>query len=348
MNKLGNKESKLLATGLIIAITLLAACSPTNPVTACHATGDSANPYEKITITQDNLKEHLSHPNDIYPVPEGGCPTSSLAISTDGSIAICHATSNKTNPYNKITVKVNGLGGHGAHPGDIIPMPEAGCPTGLLAITNGMLTVCRATDNTTDPYGAVKVQVNALDRNGMYTDLFPVPKGGCPISPPVVSNTGTITICHATTNTTNPGKPYDQILVKVLGLGGHGADAGDIIPMPKAGCPTIPLVISNTGTISVCRATSNSTEPYTVVTVQVNALDRNGMYTDIYPVPQNGCPTIPLVISNTGTITICHATTDPSKPYDQILVTVLGLGGHGTDPGDIIPMPPTGCPTKTP
>jgi len=163
----------------------------------------------------------------------------------------------------------------------------------------------------------------------------------------VVSNNGTLTICHATNNTTDPSKPYDQILVKINGLDGHGADPGDIIPMPKAGCPTIPLVISN-GTITVCRATINKTEPYGEVAVKVNSLDRNGMYTDIYPVPVSGCPTSPLVISDNGTITICHATTNPSKPYDEILVTVLGLGGHGADPGDIIPMPAGGCPTKTP
>jgi hypothetical protein len=50
-------------------------------------------------------------------------------VISDGKITICHATSSETNPYNEITVSVNGLNGHGKHEGDIIPAPEGGCPT---------------------------------------------------------------------------------------------------------------------------------------------------------------------------------------------------------------------------
>ena len=96
--------------------------------TACHATGDPANPYEEITVNSAELNEHRGHPNDINPAPANGCPTSSVVIS-DGKITICHANGSETNPYNEITVSVNGLNGHDKHEGDIIPAPEGGCPT---------------------------------------------------------------------------------------------------------------------------------------------------------------------------------------------------------------------------
>ena len=124
MNKFGKITGKVAAVAQILALTLLAACTAVGttlggaaPATACHATGDSANPYQEITIT-----------NDIYPVPANGCPANPVAIR-DGKIKICHATGNETNPYNEITVSVNGLNGHGTHEGDIIPAPEGGCPT---------------------------------------------------------------------------------------------------------------------------------------------------------------------------------------------------------------------------
>jgi hypothetical protein len=45
-----------------------------------------------------------------------------------GRIDVCHATGSATNPYVSITVSVNGLSGHGGHPGDLIPAPSDGCP----------------------------------------------------------------------------------------------------------------------------------------------------------------------------------------------------------------------------
>ena len=44
--------------------------------------------------------------------------------TSDGKVTICHATGSQSNPYNQITVSVNGLNGHGKHGGDIILPPE--------------------------------------------------------------------------------------------------------------------------------------------------------------------------------------------------------------------------------
>jgi len=172
MNKLG----KMAAVTQILALTLLAACSTVGttlgdatPATACHATGDPANPYQEITVT-----------NDIYPVPANGCPASPVAIS-DGKIKICHATGSETNPYNEITVSVNGLNGHGTHTGDVFPMSEDGCPTSPGVISNDKITICHATGSKTNPYNEITVSVNGLNGHDKHEgDIIPSPEGGCP------------------------------------------------------------------------------------------------------------------------------------------------------------------------
>jgi hypothetical protein len=51
---------------------------------------------------------------------------------------ICHKTASAKKPYVKITVTKSVLKGHVAgHPGDIIPAPANGCPTGVLTPTKG-------------------------------------------------------------------------------------------------------------------------------------------------------------------------------------------------------------------
>jgi hypothetical protein len=110
---------------------------PTSPVvivdgkiTICHATGSKTNAYDEIIVSVNGLNGHDKHEGDIIPAPKDGCPASPVAISTgESKITICHATSSKNNPYNEITVSVNGLNGHNKHKGDIIPAPQGGCPT---------------------------------------------------------------------------------------------------------------------------------------------------------------------------------------------------------------------------
>jgi hypothetical protein len=134
----------------------------------CHATGSATNPYNEITVDYNGLVGHLSHPGDIIPAPEEGCPsvtatpvlmtatptftvtltladtltetieptstltaTPTATITGNGNqmITICHATGSSKKPYVMITISVNGLNGHSKHAGDIIPAPPGGCPT---------------------------------------------------------------------------------------------------------------------------------------------------------------------------------------------------------------------------
>ncbi len=184
MNKFSKIMIKLLVVTQILALTLLTACATvgsaqgvtldaTTSSTACHATGDVANAYEVITIT-----------NDISPVPVNGCPTSLVVIS-DGRIAICHATGIEANPYEEITVSVIGLNGHGTHEGDVFPAAEGGCPATSPVITspvnNDKVTICHATGSKKNPYNEITVSVNGLNGHDQHEgDIIPAPADGCP------------------------------------------------------------------------------------------------------------------------------------------------------------------------
>ena len=289
MNRFGKIIVKLVTVTQILAIALLAACTSGASANVCHATGDAANPYEEITIDSAELiNEHHGHSNDIFPVPEGGCPASPVVV-VDGEITICHATSSETNPYNEITVSVNGLNGHGKHEGDIIPMPEEGCPTIPIVTSNDPITVCHATGDTANPYEEITVTSAELNEHLEHpNDINPVPSSGCPAYPLVVDN-GEITFCHANGSETDP---YDEVTVSVNGLDGHAEHEGDVFPVSEAeGCPASPIVTNN-DKITICHATSSKKNPYNEITVSVNGLNGHNKHEgDIIPAPGGGCPT---------------------------------------------------------
>ena len=237
MNQLGKITGIMMVA--VFTLTLLSACTTAGStlgatlsdgkvVTACHATGDPANPYEEITIT-----------SDIYPVPAYGCPSGPVSISA-GKIKICHATGNETKPYNLITVSVMGLNGHGTHEGDVYPLEDGSCPpattttTTTTPVSGDKITICHATGSKTNPYVEITVSVNGLNGHDKHElDVYPLEDGTCPATTTPVSG-DKITICHATGSKTNP---YNEITVSVNGLNGHGDHEGDIIPAPEGGCP---------------------------------------------------------------------------------------------------------------
>lgn len=268
--------------GAILVMTLLTACATmgttmgtTGSSTACHATGDAANPYEEITIT-----------HDIFPVPVNGCPTGPVSIS-DGKITICHATDKETEPYEVVTVSLNGLNGHGDHEGDLFPAQGAGCPKTAGAMGNGRITICHATGDLENPYEEITVSGAERDEHlGHPNDLSPTPVNGCPTSLVVITD-GKITICHATSSEANP---YNEIKISVNGLNGHGKHAGDIIPVPEGGCPASLAGIKD-GKITICHATSSKKNSFNEITISVNGLNGHSNHQDdIIPAPEGGCP----------------------------------------------------------
>jgi hypothetical protein len=285
------KFIKIAITLQLIAITLLAACAPGVSAFAnvCHATGDTANPYEEITIdSTELLNEHRVHANDIFPVPVGGCPTV-LVEASDGKITICHATSSESNPYEEITISVNGLNGHGDHEGDIIPMPVEGCPTTSLVNDDdddNAITVCHATGDTLTPYEEITVTDAELSEHLAEhpNDINPVPATGCPIYPIVITD-GQVTYCHATGDAL---LPYEEITVSVDGLDDHDEHVDDVFPISEEeGCPTT-LV---TDKITICHATNSKKNPYVQITISVNGLNGHDKHSgDIIPMPAGGCP----------------------------------------------------------
>ena len=98
---------------------------------------------------------------------------------------ICHATGVQATPYEKLAVNEAELIVHNGHPSDIIPMPAGGCPPNPVAVNDGKITICHATDSATNPYNEITVSVNGLNGHGNHADdIIPVPAGGCPIGTP--------------------------------------------------------------------------------------------------------------------------------------------------------------------
>lgn len=58
-------------------------------------------------------------------------PTPSPSPSGSGKVDICHQTGSETNPYVEISISINALPAHLDH-GDIYPVPETGCPSGIV------------------------------------------------------------------------------------------------------------------------------------------------------------------------------------------------------------------------
>jgi hypothetical protein len=288
MNKFGKTTIKLAALAQILAL-ILAACSAVGvSTTVCHATGDAANPYEEIAIDSVELvNEHRLHANDIFPVPVGGCPTSLVEV-VDGNITICHATGSETNPYEEITVSVNGLNGHSMHEGDLIPMPAEGCPDALVVTDTDEIAICHVTDDAANPYEVVMVPSAELDEYLLAnpTDINPMPVSGCPAYLIEVDD-GKITFCHANDDTP---RSYEEITVSVNGLDGHGDHEYDVFPISAdAGCPAS---LPSNGTVTICHATGSAKNPYVKITVSVNGLNGHDKHKgDIIPAPAGGCPT---------------------------------------------------------
>lgn len=185
MNIFGMTARKGMTVAQIFVVTLLAACAVTPPSTSvCHATGDPANPYQEVTVTDTELVQHLEHPNDINPVPPSGCPSYPVVIGS-GEITFCHANGSETDPYDEVTVNANGLSGHGQHEGDIFMVSEEeGCPAGPVVIGD-KITICHATSSEKNPYNLITVSVNGLNGHDKHDgDIIPAPADGCPTTRP--------------------------------------------------------------------------------------------------------------------------------------------------------------------
>ena len=291
--KISNITFKLAAVLQILALTLLASCSVGGvnaSANVCHATGDTANPYEEITIdSTELLNEHRLHAEDIFPVPVGGCPTSLVDV-VEGNITICHATSSETNPFEEITVSVNGLNGHNDHEGDVIPMPAEGCPAAPLVNETDEIAVCHVTGDAENPYDVVMVVSTELDEYMLANpnDINPMPSTGCPDYLVEVTD-GNATFCHANNDTS---ESFEEIVVSVNGLDGHGDHEEDVFPISEAdGCPAS-AVVAEDGKTTICHATSSKKNPFVEITVSVNGLNGHDKHNDdIIPAPAGGCPT---------------------------------------------------------
>ena len=220
LKRLGGPAALLLVTLIVTSCagTGLAAPLDNGEIAICHATGDPSAPYEKLTLSYDELLAHARHRDDLILPPGGECPQELQPGANTGKIAICHATGSQANPYEAITIDFNGLNGHAAHAGDIIPAPADGCS--LVTPT----PEASGTPTSTPTPGPSPTPTATGTPSATPT----------PAASPTGDSAGTITICHATGSAKNP---YVLITVSLNGLNGHGKHARDIIPAPAGGCP---------------------------------------------------------------------------------------------------------------
>lgn len=108
-----------------------------------------------------------------------------LAACTPGQpiTSLCHATGDPSNPYEEVSIDANNLGDHEGHANDLWPVPSSGCPTTLVPISNGKITICHATSSENNPYNEITIDRNGLNGHGDHEDdIIPAPEGGCPTS----------------------------------------------------------------------------------------------------------------------------------------------------------------------
>lgn len=184
---------------------------------------------------------------------------------------------------------------------------------GVVEQNNGKLTICHATGDATTPYDQLTLDFAGLAAHASHQDdLVPAPADGCPKTLQTGTNTGKLTICHATGSATNP---YNELTIDFNGLQGHGKHAGDLIPAPEGGCPLVTVTPGITAT------------PTITVTPSLTLT-----------------PSATIVGDADGKITICHATGSKKNAYVLITISVSGLNGHSKHTRDIIPAPAGGCP----
>jgi len=105
------------------------------------------------------------------------------ACGPAGQTSICHATGDPANPYEEVTVDMDGLSEHESHEGDFWPVPASGCPTTTVLIVDGKITICHATSSETNPYEQITVDAHGLNGHDDHeNDIIPAPAEGCPTS----------------------------------------------------------------------------------------------------------------------------------------------------------------------
>src|SRR6266540_2767593 len=129
----------------------------TAKVALCHRTKSAKRPYVRIVVsTRAQLRAHLAHHADIYPVPAGGCPRTAVT-PTKGGV--------------KLTATLDGL--HQTPTGDLDgtgtatfrTVPGLGQICYVIAVKNIMLPATAAHIHLASN-GNIVVPLNAPDASG--------------------------------------------------------------------------------------------------------------------------------------------------------------------------------------
>ncbi|MGI9197459.1 MAG: hypothetical protein ACR2KE_08350 [Candidatus Nanopelagicales bacterium] len=218
-----------------------------------------------------------------------------------------------------------GLDGHGGHAADIVP-PVADfaglnwTPENEAILTNGC-KVPTMTPTPTDSSSSATPTETSSSTTPTETSSSATPSETSPS--PTPSPVETITICHATGSESNP---FEAVTVALPGLDGHGVHAGDIIP-PMTYPPT-PGQNWGEGSATWENGCVTPTMSPSPTETSPSPTETSASPTGTSPTPTD---------TQSRTVTICHATSSSSNPYNVNTVSVYGLDGHGDHPNDIIP-----------
>ncbi len=236
-------------------------------INICHATGSETNPYVFITVSVNAAPAHQDHQDfeDIIGVANSAaCPGGATSPCddvehpvpgqySDGTncvVDICHLVSEGV--FEEIDgIEVDNLAPHDDHSGDIIPVPNGGCPgdeedcTPPAYPSGGTckVDICHLEGNGT--YNLLTVAAQGVEGHGNPNhgpDIIPAPQGGCPTGavcePPYYDGGNergcVIDICHAIGV---PVAGWVLTTIPISQLPTHQAEASDIIPAPSIGCP---------------------------------------------------------------------------------------------------------------
>jgi hypothetical protein len=172
--------------------------------------------------------------------------------------------------------------------------------------------------NISCPSGTTTYKIDSNPANGTYTSG--------PLTVTISGNTGT-------SFSWSSNIPVQSVIVKGgpasrINLGGTSGIAASALN-PNSG------KLYEISHVSFC---------YTPVTVSPSPTPTPSVLPTVIPSPTPTCtPGTPGCPSG-DKITICHATGSSTNPFVTITIDVEGLNGHGDHEGDIIPMPPGGCP----
>jgi hypothetical protein len=239
----------------------------------CHATSSAKNPHVEIEVDRNGLNGHWGHAGDLIPAPPGGCPRASshgagksaheeadLAARDqelarkDGEQAVEDAAqARKENALANSLMSDSRSESSRAEadrtkarseeqaaevesdPTKAAQLREDAAGDTQLASSEQLLSQIDKSLAAVERALAKQDSALAKRDHALAEEEKALAEREQERAQEMALAVGALLICHATGEAK---RAYVELEVREMGLGGHGDDAGDIIPAPADGCPT--------------------------------------------------------------------------------------------------------------